>query len=672
MHQPDYRDPQTGVAELPWVRLHAASAYRDMALALRAEPHVRATVNFVPSLCAQLEANAPDAYELLARRPASQLDASEREMVVARFFSVHWGRQVEPRPRYKELLEKKRNKQAFSMRDLTDLEVLFHLAWVGFATRAEEPMLAELERKGAGFSEDEKIALLDLVRAQVARVLPEWRALAESGQVELVCSPFNHPIIPLLCDTDAALRAMPDARLPFRFAFPEDAREQIRRAQASHARVFGHPPKGMWPPEGSLSPEAVTLYGECGVKWLAGDENVLWGSLGGVQREQLAQPHRFAGVDLIFRDRDLSDRIGFAYANTSPDAATADLVRRAQAYAGGVCGVFLDGENAWESYEGRGGPFFRTLYRALVSTPGLRTRTISEALADRPAPKTLPRLHSGSWIDGRFAIWIGDPDKNRAWEALAAARRACAESKPALEQLYVAEGSDWFWWFGEPFHSAEDFIFDRLFRHRIAAAYRAAGLPVPTQVSSPIAHGAPKPALPPRRYVTPRLDGLVTSYFEWDGAGRWDVPRGAAMGESRTLLGSIHYAFDRKNMYVRLDPAGGHDDPLAGLRGSEIRLHLRTSNRQLMVRCDVDTVELPAIEQVAPEAKPLGKGVGFARVEIVELGVSFATLEVGPRERIELVVEIHNGGVSVARYPRDGYLQLDVPDENFEAENWSA
>src|SRR5262249_52389267 len=158
------------------------------------------------------------------------------------------------------------------------------------------------------------------------------------------------------------------------------------------------------------------------------------------------------------------------------------------------------------------------------------------------------RLHSGSWIDGKFAIWIGDPDKNRAWEALTAARRACGDSPAAMEQIYVAEGSDWFWWFGEPFHSAEDFLFDRLFRSRLCAAYAAAGKKVPLALKAPLGRGSPKPALPPRRFVTPRLDGLVTSYFEWDGAGRWDVPRGAAMGESRTLLASIHYAFDRANL----------------------------------------------------------------------------------------------------------------------------
>src|SRR5262249_12739638 len=156
--------------------------------------------------------------------------------------------------------------------------------------------------------------------------------------------------------------------------------------------------------------------------------------------------------------------------------------------------------------------------------------------------------------------------------------------------------------------------------------------------------------------VTPRLDGLVTSYFEWDGAGRWDVPRGAAMGESRTLLASIHYAFDRANLYIRLDPAAAREDPMASLRGSEIRLHLRVGNRQCLIRSEVDAVDLPWVEQVAPESKPLGRGIGFARVEIVELGVAFATLDVRPRDSIELVVEILAASVSVARYPRDGYL----------------
>jgi len=686
MHQPEYREPESGVAALPWVRLHAAAAYRDMARALEEVPAVRVTVNFVPSLTAQLEAlekGVTDAYEVIARKRAADLDAAERDFMVARFFSVHWGRQIETRTRYRELAEKRRrtahsptSAAGFSARDLTDLVVLFHLCWLGFAARADEPAIKDLERKGAGFGEDEKLALLDLVRAQAGKVLPAWRALAERGQVELCCSPFYHPIVPLLIDTDVALRAMPEARLPFRFAFPEDARAQIERALSAHERAFGRRPSGMWPPEGSVSPEAVALYEQCGLRWLCTDEGVLWASFAGQAREALFTSHRLGGVELLFRDRELSDRIGFGYANAPAAASVKDFLARAQRTPpGGLCAVFLDGENAWEAFEDRGAPFLRALYAALAAQPGLRTRTITEALAERAPGRPLARLHSGSWIDSKFAIWIGDPDKNRAWEALAQARRACVDSPPALEHLLIAEGSDWFWWFGEPFHSAEDPIFDRLFRMRLQAAYRAAGLEPPTTLELPIGGTAPKPAQPPRRFVTPRLDGLVTSFYEWDGAGFWDIPRGSAMGESRPLLARIFYGFDRTHFYVRLDPPDADrktTDPLCALHGTEVRLLLRAGERHLGVRVSVDAVALPLVEEYAPEPRELGHGTGFARVEILELGVALSTLGLSPRQPVELIVQVMSDGVALARYPRDGHLAFVVPDAQFEAENWSA
>jgi alpha-amylase/alpha-mannosidase (GH57 family) len=675
MHQPDYRDPETGVARLPWVRLHAASSYRDMAAALAAADGVAVTVNFVPSLTAQLEAlagGASDLYEEIARKPAGELTPDERRFVLAGFFSVHHGRQLEPRPRYRELYQRvraagpARAAASLTAGDVTDLAVLFHLAWIGFAVRAEEPEVAELERKGAGFSEADKAWVLALVRAQVGRVLPAWRALAEAGRVELIASPFYHPIVPLLIDSEVARRAQPEAKLPPRFSFPEDARAHIERAQAAHARLFGARPRGMWPPEGSLSPEAVALYGDSGVEWLCGDEGVLWQSLSERDPAALAHPYQFGAVKLVFRDRDLSDRIGFAYAQSDADTAVADLCTRARAHHG-LCGVFLDGENAWESYPERGRNFLEALYRGLAADPAIRACTLSQALADRPA-RPLERLHSGSWIDARFAIWIGDPEKNRAWACLERARRELTDSEPTREHLLVAEGSDWFWWFGEPFHSAEDATFDALFRARLRAAYHAAGREAPPELDAPIGRGAPVATTAPTRFLAPRIDGLITSYFEWDGAARWEVPRGAVMGESQPLLARILYGFDPSTLYLRLDPAAG----MAALAGVEVELRLRAGARELRVRAPLDPVELPFCDELAPSPRPLGRGDGLARLEVIELAVRFATLGLEPGVRIDLVVQLARGGITLGRYPRDGYLDLTLPDATFEAKNWSA
>src|SRR5581483_7107343 len=340
MHQPQYVDPTSGKALLPWVRLHGARAYLDVARILADYPRVGMTVNFVPSLVAQLEAaanGAPDAWMEIADRPAGDWTADDRKFLTDKMFSIHGAQAIEPRPRYRELLEKRKAHVAFSDGDLRDATVLFYLSWLGFAARENDRELAELERRGRDFSHDDLKRVLDKQRAACGRVLPAWGKLAERGQVELSSSPYYHPIVPLLCDSDAAKRARPDLPLPDRYAWPEDAEIQIRRGVESHTRTFGAPPEGMWPPEGSVSPEAVALYAGAGVRWLATDEGNLWRSL-----DLSGRPHfrgdlyrawRHQGVDLVFRDREISDRIGFAYAHGDSAAGAADLIARARSCA---------------------------------------------------------------------------------------------------------------------------------------------------------------------------------------------------------------------------------------------------------------------------------------------------------------------------------------------------
>jgi alpha-amylase/alpha-mannosidase (GH57 family) len=288
LHQPDYRDPQTGQPLLPWVRLHATRGYNDMAAALEAAPEMRAVVNFAPVLLIQLEAwlaGATDLHESLAKRPAESLAQEERALLLRDSFSVDWDLWVVPNPRYAELLEQRgrdlrrvdllERQARFTPQDLRDLQVHFQLAWMGFAARREDPFVAELCAKDRGFSEAEKLELVAAQRRVGAGILPRWKALAVRGQVELTCSPLNHPILPLLVDTDCARRAMPSVALPARFAHPEDAREQILRGLAQAEASFGARPEGMWPSEGSVSPEVIDLLGTCGVRWCATDEGVL-------------------------------------------------------------------------------------------------------------------------------------------------------------------------------------------------------------------------------------------------------------------------------------------------------------------------------------------------------------------------------------------------------------
>lgn len=503
MHQPRYVDPTTGVPILPWVRVHACSGYLDMARMLERFPEVRVTVNFVPSLVEQIDAllaGTRDALELLTERAVDTLDDGERHRVRDRCFSVHHAA-VAARPRFAELAA--RRGARFSDQELRDLECLFLLGWAGFSARREDPTFDALDRKGRSYTEEDKRALHAAVRGAVAKVLPAWRALAQRGQIELSASPYHHPIVPLLVDSDVAHRSRPEDYLPPRFVAPDDARAQIERGIDAHARWTGARPAGMWPPEGSLSPEAVALYHAAGVRWLGGDVETLARSLG---PSHAPRPHtriwQHQGVSLLFRDRDLSDRIGFRYAHARPEDAVDDLLGGAKHLGDpdGVVNVFLDGENAWEHYAGRGEPFLAALYARLekeARAGTLRSRTISEAIASRGHGEPLATLHSGSWIASTFQIWIGDAAKNRAWAALRATREhlrlheaRSGASDPGVQKakdlLLTAEASDWMWWFGDPNNSAEDALYDLLFRSYLAAAFVALGEAPPNELASPI------------------------------------------------------------------------------------------------------------------------------------------------------------------------------------------
>jgi alpha-amylase/alpha-mannosidase (GH57 family) len=712
MHQPDYVDPTSGRAELPWVRLHGARGYLDVARLLDEYEHVRLTVNFVPSLVAQLEevvAGKKDTWVQVAEKPINEITPEERQFLISRFFSIHWQRAIESRPRYRELLEKRgrtacgeelrRRAADFTNAELRDLTVLFFLSWIGFAAREEDPALEELEARGRDYSLEDLQLVLERQRAACARVRPLYSKLAARGQVELSASPYYHPIIPLLIGTDTARRAQPALPLPEPFAFSEDARMQIEKGIEAHVRAFGERPVGMWPPEGSVSPEAVATFAKARIQWLATDEGILWRSRDraalGSARGDLYRAYRHGGVDLLFRDRELSDRIGFSYAHGDADGAVRDLLGRAgeainQSTAGAdeapIVSIFLDGENTWESYPKSGELFLRTLFSALRDHPQIESTTLGEHLAGTSSRVELPVLHSGSWIDSDFHIWIGDPVKNRAWELLGRARRRLAQSaegalapaqvEAARAHLLAAEGSDWFWWFGAPFSSAEDELFDRTFRAHLAGAYRALGESVPGDCLRPISDGTEAAqasgARPPVALIHPRISGEGSRghYYAWQGAGKYDVPRGAAMAGS-PYLECIYFGFDLEHLFLRLDP---RRDRVSELSSTTMEVEFVTEDRRLILLATPtanDPQKWELFEEAGEARKALGVGESVAFKRSLELSIPFKKLGVTPRQQVQLAIRLVKDGVALARYPADGQFFLQAPDAAFEAENWT-
>lgn len=520
-HQPFYQDTEKKEYIMPWVRLHATKDYYQMAAILRDYPSIHQTFNLTPSLLVQLEdylAGADD-YYLRVMKPVQQLTVEDKRFLLQHYFDIQWERVIARWPRYNELLCKQgrcREPEAvdhalgrFTLQDYLDLQVWFNLVWIDPEIREKDPALAALQQKGGNFTEEDK----DLVMAKqwqiMEQIVPVHREMAQKGQVELITTPFYHPIIPLVIDTRSAERAACGLRLPEVFAYPEDAMQQTMRAVNQFRRFFGDLPKGVWPPEQAVSPEAVALFADLGFSWTISDEGVLARSLQTeIKRDEyghvlngevLYRPYQVVTQDreiaMVFRDHHLSDRIGFVYHGMAPEDAVEDLIHRFHKIREGLdwsSGPFLvtialDGENAWEWYPGDKTAFLHRLYERLSGEPHFKTVTVSEFLGEFPPAAVIRHLHTGSWVDQSVTRWIGSDSKNRLWQMLLEARKAIEKRRgqipadrllAALENIYIAEGSDYTWWVDSmPYYLAAPF--EALFRKHLANVYRQIDCPPP-------------------------------------------------------------------------------------------------------------------------------------------------------------------------------------------------
>lgn len=690
MHQPSYLDPATGIMSLPWVRLHAAKDYVDMVALLEEFPAIHQTVNVTPCLVEQLAwyaAGGRDAWEQLAARPAETLSEAERAALVRQCTFAHPERMVAPFPRYAELVARVRRGQPFTPQDVRDLTVWFNLVWIDPRWRQRSATLTGLVAKGRLFTEEEKAVVLATHRELLAQVLPTYRAAQARGQLEVTTSPYTHPILPLLMDSTVARDATPGLPLPAaRLMASDDVEEHLQRAVAVHTQAFGRPPQGLWPSEGSVSDAILAPVARAGFRWVATDEAILWKSLGHVpSRAALSQPYRVESegppLAVLFRDQTLSDLIGFTYAAQPAARAADDLlgrlhaIRQACTDPAPLVTIILDGENAWESYPEDGREFLSRLYEGLSRDPGLRCVTVSEHLAAHPPRATLPRLAAGSWIRADFTTWIGDPEKNRAWEALAQARAvwASASSAPRAEEarrhLLVAEGSDWFWWFGPEHTSAHDEEFDRLFRQRLAQVYTTLGRDVPEGLQRPISRPMPAGPVPPSGWGTPVIDGAVTDYFEWLAAGRVECAwtRGA-MAPGQDRLQRLWWLCDRDRWYVRLDVAACPSE-------EAVTLTFKADQPAFVVAVTVQGREASGTWTALPSDHQ-GRGPqpleAVAAGRIIELAVPLVGIGAVHGQAIVGQWQVSQRGTVVETFPTAGTMAFSLPKEHDAQQQWSA
>ncbi|OGI17726.1 MAG: hypothetical protein A2287_06115 [Candidatus Melainabacteria bacterium RIFOXYA12_FULL_32_12] len=730
MHQPVYTNTLTGEYLMPWVRLHAIKDYLDMLLILEEFPNIKQTFNLVPSLIDQLydygHNNAHDSHSRLTVTDIAKLSSEDKEFILKHFFDANYANMISPYEPYRKLYEKRyQNDQVtvdnFSDQEYSDILAWFNLAWFDPYWRTKVSELDNLYNKGCDYTLEDRKLIIELQRRIIKDIVPKYKEFLQKGQIEISTSPYYHPIIPLVVDSGCAKRSSHDIQLPASsFEYADDVKVQIKSGINKFKEIFGVAPSGIWPSEHCVSPETLELLSDLGVKWIISDEGNLAKTLGkefvrdfyGNLQDpyDLCQAYQADINDkkifTLFRNSVFADLIGFEYGDQDSEIAANDLYERiktiqaklqATPEENHIVTIAMDGENSWESYKEDGGLFLRNLYKLLSEDETLDITTVSNFLERANKPKTLNTIHSGSWINRNFNLWIGDPTKNIAWDYLHQTREDLVnfikENKyskevinKAWKEIYIAEGSDWFWWYGEPNDSGHDDMFDLLFRVHLKNVYKILDEPVPDYLDIPLDLFAGTPSRCPDGIFRPSINGMIDSDDEWAKAGHIELPQGP-MYQSDRLLRRIFFGYDSDNIYFRFDI---NQDRILNLT-NEIYIYFYMLDRfgllsPLRVRNKGNAIfptqrytyayelEIPvcqgkvfspvlseAMEGSLWKIKSL-HGVGYNYKSVLELSVPFADLDLPKGNEVHFIVVTSKAQILQEIIPQNKLLSIVRPD----------
>jgi alpha-amylase/alpha-mannosidase (GH57 family) len=700
MHQPFYKDLKTGEYLMPWVRLHGSKDYLDMLLLLDEFPRIKQTFNLVPSLLEQLidyaDQGAADRRLTLSRKAAATLSDEEKTEIADSFFAAHYPTMIKPYPRYNEIYFRCHDKSGRGIHGLTDqdfldLQVWSNAVWIDPSLRLDKRVKA-LYRKGRDYTEEDKNNLLDYQKEILRRVIPTYRERANAGKIEISFSPYYHPILPLLVDTDAARMAVPGISLPHRrFSHPEDAEEQVRSAVELYRELFGTECRGMWPSEGSVSEQILPILHRHGIRWIASDEEIYYASINhpiarqrnpNIPSDGIHHPYAITQEDfqigMLFRDHRLSDKIGFVYSNWDAEKAAddfmAELYKLSATYektgTDPLVSIILDGENAWEYYPNDGIDFLRALYGRLDLAKGIETVLPSEVFGKAEPVKKLPFLFSGSWISHDFRVWIGHSEDNAAWDLLGATRDQLVEflkehpefdqgkATQAWKEIYIAEGSDWCWWYGDD-HQTEFFeMFDYLFRKHLQNVWEIIGATPPALLLQPIRKQTKQIGLlEPTDFISPIIDGRQTNFFEWFGAGRVECHKlGGAMHRADARIREILFGYDDEHVYFRVD---FEKDAVLDKEKTELSFELVCEEKHLLVVTQ-SGAELRLMTTKGYEKIPMNLESSW--VKVAEVGIPRDASRCEREKRLYFAVTLKENEKVVERWPEANYISIDLPN----------
>ena len=616
MHQPVYEIEGTYL--MPWARLHAVKDYLDMTLFLDRYPQLKLNFDIVPALLDTIIAysnGANDIHSELTVTDTSTMTNEEKSFIVNNFFSSRYETMVFRSENYKRLYQQRFsrdicNPDDFTNQDLSDLMALFNLVWIDPIHFKRYPRLQELWDKQYNYTLEDRIEIINIQRDIIREIIPTYKKFISEGRMELTTSPYYHPILPILADIKTSIKSVITTEgLPASLGMFEDAKEQVRSALDRIEEVFGVRPKGFWPPELCVGPKTLNILAKEGVKWTISDECVLASSInydfirdfkGNLNDPyHLLKVYEYQGapIDVIFRDRNIPNLINFEYAGIDPLMAAGDLFDKIKIIQSKLLvspddshmlTISLDCENCWENYQNDGNDFLDRIYSLIEHDDTLETVLISDYIENDGHKKPLNKIYSGSWIDRTFQYWIGEATKNKAWaylkatkddfEAFVKENRHNPNIEAAKKELFIAEGSDWFWWYGEPNNSGQDFVFDYMFREHLKNVYLILGLVPPEKLDVSLITTYEMPFKHPSRPISPKMDGLLSSYQDWYYSGNISMLDGPVFRESKNV-DKIHFGCDSENMYFRLHINKGPGEMSFVERISQFYIYIRNATR---------------------------------------------------------------------------------------------
>lgn len=706
MHQPYYRNDTDGTIFLPWVRLHSLKHYYDIPAILANNGNAKFCFNLVPSLLKQIQLyseGSKDFFEQTALKEAEILTDEDKVFILDNFFMLHENL-INNLPEFKSLFRKfislrktdnlEKITSKFSIDEYRDLQVLYHLAWSGWKLRSDEVIQALIEKKRS-YTENDKKILFEKQRDFIKDIIPFYSELIRKGKIEVSTTPFYHPILPLLFDYKSAEVAIPDIKFPENISrFEEDAKSQLQRGIEFFQKTMQKQPNGLWPSEGSVSNPTLDAAIDNGLKWIASDDEVLKRSLqqaSGNQEIDYCTPYLYTNekgsIAIFFRNHNLSDKIGFAYSRMSAKDAIEDFISTVLAIGKNsknpnpLVSVILDGENAWEFFKDNGYEFLSSLSRRLDTEKNIETVTFTEYLDS--FHDSLPKLKSiypGSWIYANFGTWIGHPEKNRAWELISKTKSFFDAhlSEDNLteeiinqikEEFYIAEGSDWFWWYGDDHHTEFAIEFDSTFRTHLINVYSLLGVEPPGELQVPIIQpvNKGKVLVTPSSFIEPKLDGLSSTYFEWLGSVIFDPHKQqGAIHRSDFKISKIRYGFNTEMLFIRIESNTALVKNL--LEHYKIKIDfLPPVNRKVIIDSKENVKFLSDLDFNIVTNEKLQFGIEHT----LEMGFRWDLLGEKSGDLIQFKISLlDKKDLLIEQHPFNIAFEITIPDSNFEGRDW--